>query len=455
MANNMIPISQARNKGPGQMLDRLRSGSALSSNFADNVADAFPRLSIKGKVFRVRVDGQEAIAKDPNTGYPLAALDVVLINGSKPLAKTYYKDGYVEGDMKAPDCWSLDSIRPDPSVANKINPTCQDCPFNAFGSRITPDGKQAKECSDSRRIAVAMPHELLDEMPHVYLMRVPQSSLKNLKNYTLDTLARNGYEPGGCISRMTFDPAVAYPKVQFEFVEPVTDEEFDAVIELASSPGVTAMLKAPDFDLAASAANAVKTQVVEPNKRQAPPVTTPDQTGFSAGQLQGEEVQHPGVPADAQPRRRQAQAQAVPEQQEEEVQLIELPDGEGWLNPLTGEVTPLEAKPAEPQIDPDVIPVAGGRFYNKALGKFVASQFKDAAPVSAVPPVEEPAKKPAAKRASRVKTTPAAAQEPVQQAEQAAKPEQKVQAKPGVVTASPKLEALLSNLVNKAPSGNA
>jgi len=177
MAHNMIPIDQARALAPAKMRERMAQGTALSNRFADNVADAFPKLSIKGKVFRIKVDGREMIARDTQ-GHALAYLDVVLVNASAQLAKTYYTKGFSDGDMNPPDCWSLDSVRPDPSVVNKVNPTCPDCSMNAFGSRVTPDGKAAKACSDSRRIALVLPHELVDQVkePLVMLLRVPQSA---------------------------------------------------------------------------------------------------------------------------------------------------------------------------------------------------------------------------------------------------------------------------------------
>lgn len=444
--SNIIPIEQARNLAPSKMRERMQAGSALSNRFADNVADAFPRLSIKGKVFRVRVDGQEVVARDPDTKLPLQYLDVVLINASPQLAKTYYEKGFSEGDMNPPDCWSLDSIRPDPSILKPINPTCLDCPFNAFGSRVTPDGKAAKACADSRRIVVAMPHQLLDAEVPVYLLRVPQGSLKNMKNYTLDKLARNGYEPGGCISRLTFDVGVAFPKLEFTFVSPVNDDEFEAVIQLATSPAVTAMLRAPDFDNVASAVNAKKTEEVQPQQRQKAPDLS---GGFGPGQVQPEE--------QAKPQQRAAQQMVVepePEQQQEgEVELIDT--GEGWLNPTTGEMTAYAAQADEAEIDPDVIPIADGRFFNKATKKFVASQYKDAAPAAAVPPAkEEPAKKPA-KRVAKPKAEAAAVQQAEEKPAEQAQPSEEPKQKQTVTTASPKLEALLSGLVNRAPSGNA
>ena len=447
MANQIIPIEQST--PPSLMRERMQTGNALSNRFADNVADSFPRLSIKGKVFRVRVDGQEGVAKDPDTGLPYGYLDVVLINASAQLAKTYYERGFAEGDMNPPDCWSLDSVRPDPSVVKKVNPTCLDCPFNVFGSRITPDGKQAKKCADSRRIAVAMPHDVLSPDPRVFLLRVPQASLKNMKNYTMDTLARNGYEPGGCITRLTFDSEVAFPKLLFKFISPVTNDEFARIIELANAPHVAAMLKAPDFDNVASTQHTVKTDEVEVQQRQKPPVIDTG-GGFAAGQLQQEQQARPAQKVVVEPE---------PEQQEE-VQLIELPDGQGWLDPITGEITQMEAKEAEPQIDPAVIKTQDGRYYHRTNKVFVASQFVGAEKVSAVPSAKEtvqaePAKKPAVKRTAKPKVTEPPAEQVEQQAQAEPEPEQKAKPKPTVTAASPKLEALISGLRNNTPSGNA
>ena len=184
MANNVVPIGQA--KRPTGMGERLKSGTAINKNFAKGVTDSFPRLSIKGKVFRIFMDGEERPLLDPQTRAPYQALDVVLVNGSEQLARSYYKQGYEEGDREQPDCWSLNSVKPDPSVPNKVNATCPDCPMNVFGSKITDSGKAAKACQEYRRVAVLMPSHLQSDTgkePLVFMMKVPQASLKNLKKY--------------------------------------------------------------------------------------------------------------------------------------------------------------------------------------------------------------------------------------------------------------------------------
>ena len=324
--------------------------------------------------------------------------------------------------------------------------------MNAFGSRVTPDGKPAKACSDARRIAVVLPHNLAQPEPLALLLRVPQSSLKNLRGY-VELLARHGYEPGGCVTRLSFDYNEAYPKLMFNFVGPVTDEEFDVIVDMAQGPTIASMLMKPDFDNVASAQTANATQPVPQGaQRQAPPVTEPAPgaapvtqaaafAGFTPEQSQPQTQRHP-VQQTPHP----VQEMAAPSDPEDN--WLQMADG-NLLNPATGEIKPPAQEAAAPQLDPDVIEIAGGRYYHKTQGKFVDSPYVGGAPAPAVPPVEPKAK---ATRARKPKPAPEG-QAPQQNA-QVTSPEPQVAKQKGngegggtVVAASPKLEALLGTMV--------
>ena len=214
---------------------------------------------------------------------------MVLVNGSEHLARSYYEKGYEEGDREQPDCWSLNSVKPDPSVPKKINPTCPDCPMNVFGSKITDSGKAAKACQEYRRVAVLMPSHLQNDTgkePLVFMMKVPQASLKNLKKYA-ENLERLGWEPAACVTSLQFDYEVAYPKLKFEFVDGLNDAEYQEVVELAEGAarqvdaGVTRLRRRRRQRPGAGGS-----QEAEPRKRQAGPVmeTTEAAAGRASGQ---------------------------------------------------------------------------------------------------------------------------------------------------------------------------
>lgn len=352
MGNNVVPIGQARR--PVGMSDRLKAGTAINKNFAKGVTDSFPRLSIKGKVFRIRMDGEERPLLDPNTRTPYQALDVVLVNASELLARSYYEQGYEEGSVERPDCWSLNSIKPDASVPNKVNPTCPDCPMNVFGSKVTDAGKAAKACQEYRRVAVVMPSHLQKQEsgkePLVFMMKVPQSSLKNLKKYA-ENLERLNWEPAACVTSLQFDYEVAYPRLKFEFVDGLSDEEYQEVVELAEGPLVKSMLDAPDYDAAADNSQGPEVpKKAEPKQRQAGPV------------METTEVRDE---APARP------AKAKAEVKEVKSTVITLPNGQKFDRETGEYIDPPAAKVDMPEMDPDTMELPDGRFYNERIKRFV------------------------------------------------------------------------------------
>jgi hypothetical protein len=366
------------------MRARIAAGKSLNNNFSDGIRDAFPLLSIKGKVFRVRVDGEEKALIDPATRQPIPFLDVVLVNAAPMLSKTYYAKGFTDGDMNPPDCWSLDSVKPDASVANKMAPLCGNCPMNAFGSRTTDNGKQAKACQDARRVAVVMPHQLDGDQQMMLLLRIPQSSLKNLKAYS-QLLARHIMEPAACVTRLAFDYQEAFPKLLFNFVSPLTDEQYDTVVQLADADNTRAMLQAPDFEAAPS------TQPL-PN---------------ATGSMQGMPVQTAPVLEDATPAAKPVQQAPVMETvadpamvaSTKPANIITLPDGK-LFDTATGQYVEVQAKMAEPVMDPATIKLPDGKYFNPVRGTFVTGPEVDAPaaqfapdPVEAKTPEPAPAKK--------------------------------------------------------------
>jgi len=401
----LVPIETVSTSLSPLMKKRMAEGTALSRNFADGVRDAFPLLSIKGKVFRARISGQETAFLDPATKQPMAYLDLVLVNGSKNLSKSYYSKGFVDGDFDPPQCWSMDSYKPDPSVAQKVSPTCQNCPMNQFGSRVTPDGKQAKACSDARRVAVVMPHQLQGDDQLLMLLRIPQGSLKNLKNYA-ELLMRHGVEPAGCITRLTFDYNEAFPKLIFNFVAPLPEALYEKSIEIADGPLVTSMLHAPDFEQVASTntqANATEDNIKGGGiVQQTAPVlgSVLADAGPELGAVaQGAADDIINLPNGMRFNKTKGVMVTEPEPVEED-EILDLPNGMRF-NKTKGimvEAAPAAAavveKAPDPVLDPNVLSLPNGQFFNQNTAKFVTGPYvgdadMDAAPVAPT----EPAKK--------------------------------------------------------------
>ena len=439
MSNGLIPLEQLQAHLPQRMQERRAQGVALNKNFIEGVREGFPTLSIKGKVFRFRHQGVEQPALDANRK-PVSYIDVILVDASPTIAKTYYAKGYVEGDMDPPDCWSLDSVKPDPSVENKVSPTCLNCPMNQFGSRVTDRGSQAKACSDQRRIAITMPHHLDVPAPLVVLSRIPQGSLKNLKAYA-DQLDRYGVEINAVITRLSFDHTEAFPKLVFEYAGALNDLQYDVVLDLVEGEETRAMLTSPITDAASD--NLDSTQTVRtPVQRAAPPTATV--TPIRPAQAPNPLTGAPASPAVAQAPN-PLTAAAPPAQVQTPVQQAPTPTA-----------VPTQAPVMPGGSVGGLVSLGDGRFYNPVtqalcdangnpLGMTAAPAVTQPAPVQAqpapsfTPPVESTIEAPAPAEPAPPKRN----RRPAGGGAAALAAQQPVQAAP------PALDSLLSSLMPK------
>lgn len=215
---------------------------AVNDAFTQGVRDSFPTISFKGSKWSFKYQGNTYPHVDEK-GFPKSYLEAVLIAASPALAKVYYEKSFAEGDLNPPDCWSVDSVKPDAGAPKKQSATCAGCPQNAFGSRISNSGKPAKACQDSRRVATALPGAL-DNPVGPMMLRVPQTSLKNLKDYA-ENLAGYGYPVNACVTMISFDTAEGYPKLTFQFGRPLTADEYDIVEQLEKDDRTQRILSAP------------------------------------------------------------------------------------------------------------------------------------------------------------------------------------------------------------------
>lgn len=223
--NNDVDIFQ-------QASTAVATPSRRDDGFTGNItasSSTSKRISIRGGVFRLMVNGKEINHSDQRY------MDVVIVNASPAVHRTFYAGAYNMNAKAAPPvCWSSDSIKPDDSVEKPQGATCATCPQNIKGTG--PNGTKA--CRYSRRIAVVLANQdaagnyvIGDE---VYQITLPSKSVfgsgtqdkRPLHEYT-DYVRANGENLMSVFTRMSFDTSSATPRLGFKAVGRLDDDQYE------------------------------------------------------------------------------------------------------------------------------------------------------------------------------------------------------------------------------------
>jgi len=196
-----------------------------------NSGGTYKRISIRGSVFRMVVNGKE-VAKNEDR-----SMDVVIVAAAPKNARTFYSKNYSEGEALRPDCTSADGITPDASSTNAQSTTCASCPQNIAGSG--QGGSRA--CRYSRRLAVMLENDLA--AGDVYQLVLPAQSIfgqgENGK-LPLESYARflgsQGVSVSAVVTEMRFDTNSATPKLTFRAIRALSPEEYAIAVERGTSP---------------------------------------------------------------------------------------------------------------------------------------------------------------------------------------------------------------------------
>lgn len=220
-------------KVPAHIANRIGKPSALAEKLAGGITtgESWPRISIKGGRFRIKEGDAETVLQS-------TTIDVVIVGSNPRLSKTFYAKAWdPNAEQTAPDCFSLDGVRPDSNVGEPQNDICATCPHNAWGSKKGPQGQDLKACSDSKRIAVVSAD---DPSGAVYLMLITPAALKDLNQYQKD-LSHRGIAPELVRTRIGFDTNASFPKLKFGFGGWLTEDEIASVDQAMSSPSIPEM----------------------------------------------------------------------------------------------------------------------------------------------------------------------------------------------------------------------
>jgi hypothetical protein len=237
--NGIVPFDDLKNSLP-DFYDQF--DSADLDALGAGIGASYAVLSIRGKVWRVKWQGEEHVLRDTK-GEPLRSFPGIIVGVSPAISKTYYEGAYESGSNDSPDCASSDGIRPDNGVPNPQNPLCATCPNNVFGSRVLDNGAKAKACADYKRLAVVPASDIENaRFGGPMLLRIPPASLQGLIAF-MGLLKQYRCPPYACITAISFDVEAEFPKLQLKPVGAITDQALmQRVLEVKGSAVIDTLL---------------------------------------------------------------------------------------------------------------------------------------------------------------------------------------------------------------------
>lgn len=203
--------------------------SALAKSLTGGGVGGGKRISIKGGVFRLMVDGKEVAAIEERY------LDVVVVNAATKIGRTFYMKSYDADAPSAPDCWSADGEKPDASAANPQANNCASCPQNQKGSGTG----ESRACRYSQRLAVVLANDVEGDVMQLQLPATSIFGKDEGGNMPLQAYARflaaQSVSPETVVTRMKFDTKSESPKLFFKAMRWLTEEEYATVQEQGQS----------------------------------------------------------------------------------------------------------------------------------------------------------------------------------------------------------------------------
>jgi hypothetical protein len=228
----------------------------LTKSLAGNTG--LKRISIRGGVFRMMVNGEE-IAKNEGR-----AMEVVIVNGGRNIARQFYAGKYVAGESSAPDCWSNDGNAPDASVEEPQAKTCEGCPQNIKGS----GQGDSRACRFQQRLAVLLADDIDGD---VFQLVLPSKSIfgrGDLDKMPFQQYAKyvgaQGKSINTLVTEIRLDSDSDTPKLTFKPLKYLTEGQWETAKEKGDSPAArSAVMQTPAATDGAKVKPAMKAVVVE------------------------------------------------------------------------------------------------------------------------------------------------------------------------------------------------
>jgi hypothetical protein len=218
------------------------------------------RISIRGNVFRMMVDGKE-IAQNEDR-----AMNIIIAAANANVSRTFYAGTYQEGQAMAPTCWSNDGVTPDIKSEQPQASKCASCQQNIKGS----GQGDSRACRFSQRLAVLLENDIRGD---IYQLTLPAQSIFGaaengkmpLQSYA-KFLGSHGLPVTAVVTEMRFDTASATPRLTFKAVRPLNEEE----LAMTQDKGQSTEAKLAIAATAAQMDGATKAEFIRPPAVEAP-----------------------------------------------------------------------------------------------------------------------------------------------------------------------------------------
>lgn len=416
MSNQLEVMKQLQALLPAAARAKAAQGN-INEAFSGGITSGFGVLSIRGKVWRQKYQGEERIVMDDDQRTPRYKIEVVLVKASPVISKTWYEHGYTDGASAPPDCFSMNGITPEPTSPKLQSKFCKTCKWNQWGSSRAQGGSgKGKDCSDTKRIAVVPAGDLRNErFGGPMLLRIPPASLAEVDTYARH-LGSMAMPLDSVVTEMDFDPAAQYPKIRLKAARVLTEEEYAIIEEVAQAPVVSRILDT-QAELAATTDGIDPTRTEDPGippiqqvqqpppgftpqPKPTPPAAAPTPTQVVEAQVVAQEL---AKPDEAVANDDGVLMEEIPDENREKLRGMKLTEAQinAALGPPRMRPVPVAAPPKVELPDTPMVAAMRAAGATDEQIKLVLETMGPGPGAGPVQPVEEPAKveaKPAARR---------------------------------------------------------
>ena len=211
--------------------------SVTKSLLGSGAGQSAKRISIRGGVFRMVVDGKEIASSEERS------MKVVVINVAPDVSRKFFAGAYDASVKASPSCWSANGNTPDKSIASPQGSSCATCEQNIKGS----GSNNTRACKFERRIAVVLENDLGGDL---FQLSLPAQSIfgkgedgKLPLNAYATFLAGFNVNITAVVTEMRFDTNSATPKLVFKAARPLTEDEYESCRERGESDEAVAAVK--------------------------------------------------------------------------------------------------------------------------------------------------------------------------------------------------------------------